>query len=142
MSNLKLIYINPIGINSEEKYEYEFFFSETPDVVWGENWEIACPSICGDMKPEKNTYTTIKRLVTEIPFFCAQQNSCFSMQDCIDGCISIACEDISGYTDYPEPYRIVFQFGEDYDCVAEKLNGRELQFLEGNYYLEKENEEI
>ena len=139
MSKLKLVYMNPIGKNSEEKYEYEFFFSETPDIVWGENWEIACPSICGDMKPDKSTYSVIRRAITDIPFLCAQQNSCFSMQDCIDGCISLAFEDISLYTEYPQPYRIVFHFGEDYDSIVKKLDGREQHFLDGDFY--KENEE-
>ena len=39
MGNLKLVYVNPIGKNSSDEYEYEFFFSETPEVVWGEEYD-------------------------------------------------------------------------------------------------------
>ena len=52
MENLYLIYVKPLGLNSSYLYEYEFFFSETPDTVWGENWNVACPSACGDLTPE------------------------------------------------------------------------------------------
>ena len=110
MGNLKLVYVNPIGKNSSDEYEYEFFFSETPDVVWGEDWNVQSPASCGDMRPESSTYSEVKRLTTEIPFFCAQQNTSFSMADMIDGIIACAFEDISFYDDYPEPYRIVFKF--------------------------------
>jgi hypothetical protein len=128
MGNLKLVYVNPIGKNSSDKYEYEFFFSETPDVVWGEDWNVQSPASCGDMKPESTTYSEVKRLTTEIPFFCAQQNTSFSMADMIDGIIACAFEDISFYDDYPEPYRIVFKFGEDIEEVQEKLNSRNVNF--------------
>lgn len=126
MNALKLVYVNPIGLNSNGEFEYDFFFSETPDIVWGENWEMQCPSACGDMKPEETTYSLVKRVVTEIPFSCAQENSCFSMQDCIDGCIAVFYENISEYTEYPTPYRIVCGFGEDYDSVIDKLKGRDV----------------
>ena len=33
---LYLIYVNPIGKDSNNTYEYEFFFSETPEIAWGE----------------------------------------------------------------------------------------------------------
>ena len=122
--DLKLVYINPIGENSNGKYEYELFFSKTPELVWGENWEMPCASICGDMKPDESTYSNVKRIISDIPFFCVQENTCFSMQDCIDGCVALFFEDISNYSEYPTPYRIVCSFGEDYKNVKEKLNGR------------------
>ena len=48
----------------EDLYEYEFYFSETPEIVWGEDWNVACPSACGDLKPDPSTYSVIKRLDT------------------------------------------------------------------------------
>ena len=128
--NLYLIYVKPLGMNASEQYEYEFFFSETPDIVWGQDWNVACPSACGDLTPDENTYSVIKRLKTIIPFFCAQQNSCFSLQDCIDHIIAVCFENISEYSDFPEPYRIVFQFGESYKSVENKLASRSQMFQE------------
>lgn len=119
-NNLKLVYVNPIGINSNGLYEYDLFFSETPDVVWGENWEIACPSICGDLKPDSTTYNEVKRVSGDIEFYCVQQNSCFSMQDCVDGCIALMWfYDENNNT-------VVFKFGEDYDNVIKTLSNNKI----------------
>lgn len=129
--NLKLVYVNPIGVNSGGVYEYEFFFSETPEIVWGDDWNEQCPSACEDTLPDPDTYSLVKRLKTVIPFFCAQENSCYSLQDMVDGIICVAHENIIDYDDYPEPYRIVFKFGESYEEVETKLASRSQLFYEG-----------
>jgi len=128
--DLKLVYVNQIGKNSADVYEYEFFFSKTPDIVWGQDWNVQSPSSCGDMRPDATTYHLIKRLKTMIPFACAQNNSCFSLQDMCDHIIACAWEDISDYEEFPEPYRIVFEFGEDYFSVETKLASRSQMFAE------------
>lgn len=130
MNELYLIYVEPIGINAEGLYEYEFYFSETPETAWAEDWAEQCPSACKMTKPEGDFVNEILRLKTQIPFFCAQQNSCFSFQDCIDGIISVCFEDISDYEEYPEPYRIVFSFGEEKESVVKKIMSREENFEE------------
>ena len=139
-SNLYLVYINPIGRDSSGLNEYEFFFSETPEIVWGEDWNVACPSACGNLLPDSTTYSHIEILKTEIPLFCIQQNSCFSLQDCIDKLVCLGAEDISNYENYPEPMRLVFQFEEKYDSVVEKLRIRN-NFFESNNDLKLESEE-
>ena len=101
-------------------------YTNTPDIVWGVNWEITCPSACGDIRPESSTYTDIVRVVSPVKFFCAQENSCFSMQDCIDGVIALCFVDLNVLDTYPEPYRIVIKFGEDFDVVKEKLSSQEI----------------
>lgn len=126
--NLYLIYINPIGKNSNDLYEYEFFFSETPDIVWGEDWDNPCPAACENTLPDPETYSEIKMLKTNIPLLCIQNNVCFSLSNCIDGIVCLCYEDISEYTEYPEPIRLVFQFAEKYDSIIEKLELREIMF--------------
>lgn len=126
--NLYLVYVELIGRNSTDMLEYDFIFSETPDMVWGNDWAEQCPSACDNMRPDDSMISDTKRLLTVIPFSMAQRNSCFSMQDCIDGIIAIAWEDISEYEEYPEPMRLVFSFGETYESVVEKLEKR-LQFF-------------
>lgn len=128
-NNLNLVYINPIGKNSEGKNEYEFFFSETPETVWAEDWNIEAPSACSNLQPEPSMYSLVERIETEVPLKCVQQNSCFSMQDCVDTIIAIVWEDISEYEQFPEPYRIVIHYGERYEKVKEILEGREIFFI-------------
>ena len=128
----KLVYVNLVGMDSLGNYEYEFFFSETPDIVWGEDWNEQCPSACENTLPDESTYSEIKILRTKIPLFCAQENTCFSLQDMVDGVLSCVWEDISNYDEYPEPYRLVFQFGEDFDTVIYKLAGRGENFEDKN----------
>ena len=127
-SNLHLIYINPIGKNSNDLFEYEFFFSETPDIVWGEDWDNPCPAACENTLPDPETYSEIKILKTNIPLSCIQNNVCFSLSNCIDGIVCLGYENISDYTEYPEPIRLVFQFGENYDSIIEKFELREIMF--------------
>ena len=126
--NKYLIYINPIGKNSNDLFEYEFFFSETPDIVWGEDWDNPCPAACENTLPDPETYSEVKILKTSIPLSCIQNNVCFSLSNCIDGIICLGYEDISEYTEYPEPIRLVFQFAENYDSIIEKLELREIMF--------------
>lgn len=125
-----LVYVEPIGKNLMDYYEYEFIFSETPDIVWGQSWEQMCPSVCGDLRPDRSTYSLVKRLKTNIPLKSAQQNSCFSMQDAIDGVIALSWEDISDYDEYPENGRLIFYFGETYMDVENKLASRHQMFNE------------
>ncbi len=119
--NLYLIFVNPIGKTSNNIYEYEFFFSETPEIVWGENWSEECPAICDNLLPDSSTYSLVKRLKTHINLFCAQNNYCFPFYYCIDGLICLCAEDISNYDSYPEPYRLVLHFGDKYEYVEEHL---------------------
>ena len=126
--NLYLIYINPIGKNSNDLFEYEFFFSETPDIVWGEDWDNPCPAACENTLPDPETYSEVKILKTNIPLSCIQNNVCFSLSNCIDGIVCLGYEDISNYIEFPEPIRLVFQFAENYDSIIEKLELREIMF--------------
>ena len=128
MEKLYLIYVNPLGKNTNEEYEYEFFFSETPDTAWGQDWDDNYPNFCDDLTPDESTYSVIKRLKTNIPFFCMQQNSCFPFYYVTKNILCLCYEDISQYEEFPTPYRIVFQFGEEYDSVVNKLKGREVDF--------------
>ena len=96
---LYLAFVNPIGKNAHDMYEYEFFFTEAPDIVWGEDWNEQCPSACGSLFPAGETYSKIMRLTSIIPFTCAQENSCFSLQDSVDNILALAFENISEYTE-------------------------------------------
>ena len=129
MNNLKLVYVKPIGKDSNDIYEYEFFFSETPDIVWAEKWNVQCPSACGDLTPDDTTYSKILHLKTDILLTCAQENSCFSMQDVIDGILALCWQNINQLDEYPE-LRPVIHFGETYDSITDLLHRLDLEFEE------------
>ena len=121
-NSLHLVYINPIGKDSNNLFEYEFFFSETPDIVWGQDWNIACPAACENTLPDPETYSEVKTLKTEIPLFCVQQNTCFSLQDCIDGIICL------GYFQTDKGV-VKFDFSETIYNVVEKIENNNFIFI-------------
>ena len=129
MKELSLVYVYPVGHSSQDVYEYEFFFSETPEVTFGDYWYVMCPAACGDVTPEESSYSEIRHLKTDMKLICAQENTCFSMQDCIDGCIALCFQDINGLEEYPE-HRFIVPFGEKYSDVVDQLHVLDLDFEE------------
>lgn len=115
VENMFLAFVDYIGMESDGKRLYNFFFTNTPDVVWNENWEICPASACGKLSPNPSTYhktITIKSLV-EIEM--AQNNSCVSMQDVIDQILGLAWFEYDGSI-------TVFKFGETWENIIDKIN--------------------
>ena len=129
---LSLVYVDIVGKNGDDMYEYDFYYSETPEDVWGFEWDKAPASYCVDLLPEPSTYSEIERIKTPIPLSLIQNNTFFSIEDCVNGVVALCYEDISNYEVYPEPYRIVFKFGENRESIIEKLNSRNKENLSGN----------
>lgn len=126
--DLYLVYVKQVGENIMGFTEYEFLFSHEPETVWGTDWEQQCPAICGDLTPDESTYDTVKRLKTQLVFNLAQDNTSFSMQDCMDHIFAIAHENINDYDEYPSPYRIVLNYGMPFEEVDKILSGRQQFF--------------
>lgn len=130
MGQLYLVYSEKItDNNSRGLHEYELYFSEAPELVWGEDWNASCPAACGKegIRPDESTYQAIKRLECSVPFNCISENTCFSCQDMIDQIVACMWEDISDYDEYPEPSRFVFKFGETLEDIVSKLEERSLE---------------
>lgn len=89
--NLKLVFVNRIGTNHDGMFEFELYYSDTPDTVWAEDFAEQVPSTCAieDMIPNIDTYNMVKRCISAVDIKLAQENSCFSMQDCIDGILKL-----------------------------------------------------
>lgn len=130
MSDLKLVYIRLIGETSDTNFEYEFFFSKKPDNVWGVDWEYDIAGGLDCTTPEMSDIDEIIKVKTSIPFITAQECMCYGMWHMVNNVICVAYEDISGYEEYPEPFRLVFSFGEDYDSISDKFSQREIVFGE------------
>jgi hypothetical protein len=126
---LYLVYIKPIGVDSNEWYEYDFYYSSTPDIVWGYDWDCEYAAQGDVQPPDRQTYDVVKRLKTIIPLACAQDNNSFGMRYAVEGIIALAFEDSSDYDDYPDD-RIVLLFGEKIGKVEDKLGLRQVYFAD------------
>ncbi len=116
-----LCFVRLIGEENDGYYRYEFIFTDNPDEVWGENWEYKPASLVNDLIPSDEYITEIHIVKTKIKFDLIQDNSCFSLQDCIDGCVALAYENLDSYETYPDDGRLFFMFGEPYEKVERKL---------------------
>lgn len=124
---LKLVFVKPITNGSDNKnYEYDFLFSETPEVVWGPDWTDNAPNICGDISPEPSTYNLVKRVKSAFPLKTIQENSCYSMEYAINRSVALAFLDVEGMEQYPENGRMVFHFGDSYLQVEAQLELHEI----------------
>ena len=122
--NLYLVYVKPVTENEEEKrYEYDLFFSETPDIVYGADWDDDNPATAKseDLTPDKSTYSKIERITTNLPFKTIQETSCYSMEYAINGSVALSWINIENLEEYPEKGRLVFHFGDTYEDVKEAL---------------------
>lgn len=127
--NLFLCFVNKVGKDIDGFYTYEFLFSteEQLDNCWGRDWNYRPSGICGEIPPEESTYERVKKLRTNILFDVAQENMCFSMQDCINGVIAVCYENLDDPDmEYPEEGVLVFRFGESIKDVEYKLAKRNL----------------
>lgn len=122
---MNLIYINYIGSNSEGEYEYEFLFSDNPDTVWGEDWAEQVPSSCGNIPPDPTTYNKVLKVTIPFELELVQLNSCFSLQDCIDGIVML-------FWFFTENGYVGLPFGTEFDEVKDFFNEYGVE-IEDNY---------
>lgn len=121
-----LVYVNKLGMNVDEDYIYEMYFSSEPEYFWITDADIKPAGICNIGVPEKSVYDSVSVIKTKIDLNVAQKNSCFSFQDCKDGVLPVAWENIDGYDEYPDNGRIVLRFGTDFDEVSSMLGKRDI----------------
>ena len=119
--NEELIYINPLGA-AQGLYEYEFIFSDTPEIVYGPDWDYPNPSICSSVAPDPSTYNLVKKVRTSYKLRTIQEMSCYSMEYAMNNIIALGWIDIEGLEEYPENGRMVFHYGDSLEKVAELLN--------------------
>lgn len=116
-----LVYVKPFCKNTNGTYEYDFFFSKTPEYVWGPDWDINVPSSNGDITPDESTYSKTRRAKTTLPLKTIEETSCYSMEYATYGIFPLAWIDIENLDEYPENGRLTMYFGEDETEIIEKL---------------------
>lgn len=123
-----LVYVKKACSNSDGSSEYDFFFSETPDVVWGVDWNIENPSSCTDLTPDKSTVSKVRRVKSSIPFKTFEEMTCYSMEYAIEEIVALAWIDITNMEEYPSEGRCVFHFGDSEQKTEELLGKQSLSF--------------
>ena len=127
-NELKVIYILYVGKNSDNENIYHFLISEDSENTWAEGWENKPACVMRDLTPEDDMYEYIGEVKTDLKFDLAQNCCCTSMQDCRDGIIPLAFENLDEAEEYPEEGRIVIHFGDLIDDVRKVLARRDIIF--------------
>ena len=131
--NLKLLYVNFMGNDLDGRNIYQFLFGtdEQADVFWVEDFDVKPAGIVRNFFVDDSQYDDVRILkVYKIKLDLAQENTCFSMQDCRDNCVALAYENLDNLDndpdfEYPEDGRLVFHFGMtmlDVEMVLAKRN--------------------
>lgn len=121
-NNLYLVYVKYLAQNIDGTYEYELFYSETPDVVWGPFWDDPNPASCPDMTPEESTITKTEKYSSKYKWKTAQETSCMSMEYAIERILALSYIDLDGLEEYPEEGRCVLHFGDTEEEVQKILS--------------------
>ena len=123
-NDLVLVFVKPICKNTDQTYEYDLFFSETPDIVWGVDWDCNTPGLISseEITPDPTTYNKVVRIKTTYPLKTVQEMYCFSMEYAIARIIALSWIDIENLEEYPEKGRMVLYFGDTYEQVKAILS--------------------
>ena len=118
--DLYIGFVNLIGKEIDGLNQYELIFTAYPNEFWGENFNYKPAGVCNGLEPDKKYIQKVVRIKTFINLDLIQDSGCFSMQDCMDGIVSLAYENLEGLEEYPES-RLYLNFGESYKDVERKL---------------------
>lgn len=113
----QLVYVRPSGGNTDGTYEYELFFSNTPDDTWGMDWDIPNPASLVDPTPDSETYQEVYSIKTTWKMKTLEETTCYPMEYAIERVIALSWIDLDGLEDYPELGRCVLHFGDTFSEV-------------------------
>ena len=123
---LMVIFVSYVGKNTDNDHIYHLLISNDKEKTWAEGWENKPACVMRDLTPEDDMYDYIAELKTDLKLDLAQDNCCFSMQDCRDNVIALASENLEEAEEYPEEGRIVIHFGDLVEDVEKMLAKRDL----------------
>lgn len=128
MSELFLCFIKHIGKDVENMNSYEFLFTDRVDTFWGENFDVLPSCLCDELIPNEEDFNMKKNLRTKLNLTLIQDSCCHSFQDCADGIIALAYENITDYDEYPENGRLVLPYGISLEDTEKLLANKGLVF--------------
>ena len=122
-----LVFVKPICKNTDQTYEYDLFFSNTPDIVWGVDWEVNTPGLVSsdEITPDSTTYNKVIRIKTTFPLKTIQETYCYSMEYAIARIIALSGEYMAVYTIDPvtDSY-MLFSSKEYFDAIGSPSEGK------------------
>lgn len=121
-----IVFAEPIGLISGNGFIYRFLFSDTPEIVWGDRFNVTPAATVPGIQPSSEGITKEWRVVSKEKLGTAVKSTWFSMQDCIDGIISLIFSE-NDDTD------LVINFGDHLEKVEEILNSNGIFFQEVAY---------
>lgn len=129
MSEYKVVFVLRIGQDADGLNIYHFLLSRDCEDTFAEGWaeKPSCNIRLENLMIEEEMYEYVKELRTDVNLDLAQENCCYSMQDCRDQIVALAYENLDEAEEYPEPFRIVIHFGQPIDEVESMLMKRELK---------------
>lgn len=117
-----LAFVDEVGRTMDGKYIYRFDFTVDTETVWGEFFNVTPAAIVPNIQPDKNTLSSTGMAIFPRQMVVAKKNYCFSMQDCIDGIISMIFSEIDDNTLECGNAPFHLEFGEAIESVKEKLS--------------------
>lgn len=126
MQELYLVFAEELGETQNDEYIYRFLFSPTPEVVWGERFNVTPAAAVSNLIPLPLGIEREWRVVSKMKLETATTSTWFSMQDCMDDIIALVFS-----TD--EEASVVFRFGESDKRVREVLDGNKIFYQEMEY---------
>lgn len=103
-----LAFVDELGKDSDGQFIYRLDFTEDAEIVWGDYFNVVPAIVVPDLQPEKNCLSSQATMKSPKRLNLAKRNPCFSMQDCIDGIISLCFSDISEDNAFRLDYGITF----------------------------------
>lgn len=117
-----LAFVDEIGRTIEGNYLYRFDYCTEKEIVWGDYFNITPSVIVPNIQPDTNSLSSTEEVISPKRFELAKTNGCFSMQDCIDGIISLCFSQINDEESiYYNEEPLKFDFGEKQEEVRERL---------------------
>ena len=88
-TGLYIVFAEKTGKDDSGNHFYRLLFSKNPDIVWGDGFNITPAGIIPDLEPDSSSIDKEFSLVVGRNLTTAVESTWFSMQDCIDGIISL-----------------------------------------------------
>ena len=122
-TQIHLVYITMLGKEPGGDNFYKLFLSDTPDDVFAEGWgeKPACNQSPESLMIAPDMFQYTAELRCDINLDLAQDSCCYTMQDCKDGIIAMAAENIDNVEEYPEEGRLVLHFGDTFEDADYKV---------------------
>lgn len=119
-----LAFVDYVGKTIDGKYIYRFDFTKSPDIVWGDQWNATPSGIIPNLEPDTNCLSISGQVITKRKYLLAKDNTCFSMQDCIDGILPLLFDEPRNNNGF-----MVLHFGIPMNEVIDILNENELELV-------------